>query len=286
MMVAWGLVLALGCGGDPSEDDLEGTTGTGTTDEGAPGVTMTTATTATTTTTGGLDSVGDEWGTSITDGSGTTGGVEDTLFGMSDDMPLVADIPDIKQGLLDGAWVTIEQVRPTSGRASLDLEQWFYVQDPLASAHMGLRVVLRPGDDVPPAGFEVDLEGYVQYDARGWRLDLESVITGGMQPSPPVRTVRIGALQGPTAATLDDSVVEVVEPSPLVVTRRGLVPGTLIVSASSSTSGVLVDLRPFGVTGLVLPPGTQLSRLRGVAEIGGSRPVVLPRSTDDLVMSQ
>jgi hypothetical protein len=281
IVVAWGVMLALGCGQpsegtDPEDASSSGSPATDT----SPGTTTTTTTSTTTTTTaGGLDTW-DTWSTTV--GGDSSGGVEDTFFGMSDDMPLVADIPTIKNGVLDGAWVVIEQVRPTSGRATLDLRRWFYVQDPLAPAHMGLRVMLRPGDDEPPLGFEVDLEGYVQHDAQGWRLDLESAIVGGAQPSPEPQPVGLATLFAPTGVALDDSVVEVVEPSPLVVTRRGVVPGTFVVAASSSTSTVLVDLRPFGVTQAMPSPGTTLARLRGVAELGGSRPVLLPRSVDDL----
>jgi hypothetical protein len=278
-LLGLGLVLALvGCG------DEAGVPGSGGEDDASSG----------TTTAGGgahdvddgglppVDTVGTTFG-----GGDSTGGVEDTLFGMSDDMPLVADIPDIKRGDVDeGTWVAIEQVRPTTGRASLGRDAWFYVQDPAAEEHMGLRVLLRPGDEVPSGDRWVYLEGYVRLDAQGWLLELESAIEGGMQPAVPARRLRVATLTAPEAIVLDDALVDVADPSALVVTRHGPVPGTVLVGRSTSTSGaLLVDLRPFGLDELVLPAGTHLARLRGVAEIGGARPVILPRSADDLVVA-
>jgi hypothetical protein len=278
--------LGAGCAGDGAYDPSfspEGTAeGTSTSGGGAQDVggdaPTTTSTTSTTSTT--WDSSGS--------GDGSTGGVEDTLFGMSDDMPLVSNIPDIKQGfVIPGMLVSIEQVLPTTTRASLGRDAWIYVQDPYAEEHMGLRVVLHRGDEAPPEGHAVYLEGFVQHDAQGWLLELEDSLTGGEEPSPQARRVRVATLTAPNAAALDDSVVDVVEPSALVVTRRGPVAGTLLVGAVASSSGaLLVDLRPFGLDDAVPSPGTHLSRLRGVVEIGGPRPVILPRSVDDLVVAR
>jgi hypothetical protein len=225
--------------------------------------------------------------TSGTDGeSGSTGGVEDTHFGMSDDMPLVADIPDIKRGLWgDDNLVTIEQVRLISGRAELDRDAWFYVQDPVASKYMGLRVTLASGDVMPTGPVFVDLEGYVRYDEQGWQLELQSAVEGGPHAGIRVQRVRIAALTADDAEIFDDSVVDVVEPVPLVVTRLGPEPGTLLVGETPTSSGaLLVDLRPFGLEQALPPPGTALSRLRGVVEMEGSRPVILPRNAADLVV--
>jgi len=276
-MMGLGLVVALaGCGdgtGVSPDPDFGGGGG---------------ADTDTTTTGGGTHAV-DEGGMPSVDsdeGGGSSGGVEDTLFGMSDDMPLVADIPDIKRGDLGvGTWVMIEQVRPTTGRASLGRDAWFYVQDPTAEQHMGLRVLLQPGDAMPSEDRWVDLQGYVQSDAQGWLLELESAVEGGMQSAVLPRRVRAGKLAAAETMTLDDALVDV-EPFALVVTGQGSVPGTMLVGATpNSRAAVLVDLRPFGLEELVLPAGTHLSRVRGVAELGGSRPVLLPRGVDDLVVA-
>lgn len=289
MVLAVALVpLWAGCGGDgvhdpsfPPEGASEGTTTTG---GGAHDVdgdvpSPPPATTGTTGTTS-WDSTGS--------GGGSTGGVEDTLFGMSDDMPLVSNIPDIKQGfVVPGMLVSIEQVLPTTTRASLGRDAWIYVQDPYAEEHMGLRVVLQGSDAAPPEGHAVYLEGFVQHDAQGWLLELEDSLTGGQEPSPQARRVRVATLTAASAVVLDDSVVDVIEPSALVVTRLGPVAGTLLVGAVASSSGaLLVDLRPFGLDDAVPPRGTHLLRLRGVVEIGGLRPVILPRSADDLVVAR
>ena len=222
----------------------------------------------------------------LDDGWGSSGGVEDTLFGMSDDMPLVADIPDIKQGLLDvTTWVRIEQIRPISGRAEFGRDAWFYVQDPAFQEYMALRVLLQPGDAMPSPDRMVDLEGWLLTDAQGWLLQLDSAVEGSVSLALPPRQVPVSTLLAADAAALDDALVEVSEPSGLVVRRRGIVSGTLLVGAAASSGAVIVDLRPFGLQ-LDLPPGTQLSRLRGVAEIDGSRPVILPRRASDLVVAQ
>ncbi len=237
----------------------------------------------------GIDAAGSSW-TTVGDSSGGVeeGGGQPTTFGMSDDMPLVADIPDIKRGRVgEGAWIMIEQVRPSTGRAELGGDAWFYVQDPVATEYMGLRVSVLPGDDAPAANRWVDLVGYVSVDDQGgWLLQLDTVVESGVHPGVrPVR-VHVSDLTASSAVIYDDSVVELYEPNLLRVTRQGPVAGTVLVGWTPTSSGaVLVDLRPFGLEGLDLPTGTLLSRVRGVAEIGGSRPVILPRTSDDLVVA-
>lgn len=296
-MITWGLAAAMvSCGGAlvPLEADLAtddetagvpASTGGGAHDvdggEGGAGGPPSASTTSTT------------YGDSEDWGGGSSGGVEGgggepTTFGMSDDMPLVADIPDIKRGdVPEGTLVMIEQVRPSTGRAELDFEVWFYVQDPTAEEHMGLRVAMPLGDTMPAQASWVDLVGYVDHDEQlGWRLELEVAFEGGQHPGVQAQRVRIAALTAADAGIFDDSVVHVAEPSTLVVTRVGSVPGTLVVgSASGSGGALLVDLRPFGLDDAVPPLGTPLSRLRGVVEIGGPRPMILPRSTDDFVVA-
>jgi hypothetical protein len=180
----------------------------------------------------------------------------------------------------------IEQVRPSSSRASRGRDAWFYVQDPAADKYMGLRVLLQRGDEMPAEDRWVDLVGYVGTDAQGSMLELEYGVIGGMQPAVPARRVSMAALTAFDADGLDDALVDVIDSSALVVTRLGPVPGTVLVGASASSSGILlVDLRPFELEDFVPPAGTHLSRLRGVAEIGGSRPVILPRGVDDFVVA-
>lgn len=284
-----GLVsVGVGCGGDPGtvdlDESLESTGPDPTSTTGSPGGMSNSATS-----TSGLP---DPDGGSLPPGGGTlddgagesSGGVEDTVFGMSDDMPLVADIPDIKHGLLDtSTWVLIEQVRPTTGKATYARDAWFYVQDPTFTEHMGLRVLLPPGDAAPDPTRLVDLEGWVLLDAQGWLLQLDSVVEGGPAEEVPPRQVSVFALNSADAVALDDALVGVTEPSGLVVRRRGAAAGTVIVGGATTRAALLVDLRPFGLD-LDLAPGTRLSLLRGVAEIGGPQPVILPRTGDDLVV--
>lgn len=289
-MACWrvtiGLVLALaGCGdglgspgNDGGDDDAVGTAGT----VGGP------------TSTVGEDEGGSPEGSEPDEGNPTLGGgnssgsVEETLFGMSDDMPLVANIPSIKRGdVALRAWVVIEQVRPSTSRATLGSDHWIYVQDPYAEEHMGLRVLLQSSDPDPLEGHVVDLEGWILYDAQGWLLELDSMVVGAEEPPVEPAELRVAALRSDDALVYDDALVEVVESSPLVVTRRGPVTGTVLVAAVSNTRAtVLVDLRPFDVE-LDLPPGTRLSVLRGVAELGGGgRPVLLPRDGYDIVVER
>lgn len=274
-----GLVCGgVGCGSDPSAVELDTSTESTSAD-------LTTTTSSSSTTIGG-GSPEPDGGDTTTSGGGSSGGVEDTVFGMSDDMPLVADIPDIKHDLFGvGTWVRLEQVVPISGRAELEGAAWFYVQDPTFEEHMALRVLLLPGDAVPSRERMADLEGWVQSDAQGWMLALDWAVEGGAAPAVQPRSVRVSTLVSAAGVALDDALVEVAEPSGLVVRRRGPVEGTVLVSGATTRGAVLVDLRPFGLAATTdLPPGTQLSRLRGVAELDGSAPVILPRSSGDLVV--
>jgi hypothetical protein len=290
-MACWrvtiGLVLALaGCGdglGSPGNDGGDGD---------AVGTTGTAGTVGSPTSTVGEDEGGSPEGSQLDEGNDTNGGssgsVEETLFGMSDDMPLVANIPSIKRGdVALRAWVVIEQVRPTTGRATLGRDHWIYVQDPYAEEHMGLRVLLQSSDLDLPEGYAVDLEGWILYDAQGWLLELDSMVVGAEEPPVEPVELRVAELRSDDALVYDDALVEVFESSPLVVTRRGPVTGTVLVAAVSNTrAAVLVDLRPFDVE-LDLPPGTRLSVLRGVAELGdGGRPVLLPRDGDDIIIER
>lgn len=281
-----GLVsVGVGCGGDPNAVDLDASpesTGADPTSTTSP-----TSPTSTTSTTGLPNPDGGPLdGSTFEGGEGSSGGVEDTVFGMSDDMPLVADIPDIKRGeIFLNTWVSIEQVHPTTGRATFARVEWFYVQDPAFEEDMGLRVILPPGDAVPSMGRTVDLEGWVHKDEQGWLLDLDWALEGSPAEAVPPRSVLVSTLYAADAGALDDALVEVAEPSGLVVRRRGTSAGTFIVGGVTTRGVVLVDLRPFGLD-LDLPPGTHLSRLRGVAELGGPQPVILPRDGDDLVVAQ
>jgi hypothetical protein len=279
--VTLGLVVALaGCGGVAGTPGNDGDDDVGTTMSG-PGGTV-----------GGPEGGSPDEGEfdegTLEGGGNSSGSVEETFFGMSDDMPLVADIPSIKRGdLAFNTRVVIEQVRPSTSRATLARDHWIYVQDPNAEEHMGLRVLLQASDPDPTGDRAVDLEGWVLYDAQGWLLELDSMVEGAEQP--PVEPVELGVadLRADEGLVYDDALVEVVESSSLVVTRRGPVTGTVLVAAAANTrSAVLVDLRPFDVE-VDLPPGTRLSVLRGVAELGGGgRPVLLPRDGSDIVVER
>ena len=167
-------MVGVGCGDDP--EDLDASTES----TGAEPTTSTTAPPAITSTTDLPDPGDGSPASTTTFGGGSSGGVEDTVFGMSDDMPLVADIPDIKQGLLGpNTWVWIQQVTPISGRAELEGQAWFYVQDPTFGEHMGLRVRLAAGDAAPSPERAVDLEGWVVTDEQGWLLELDWAAEGG-----------------------------------------------------------------------------------------------------------
>lgn len=102
-------------------------------------------------------------GSSGGDGSGTSGGPP---VGMDDDMPLVADIPEIQQGTLAiGTWVLLEGVVVTTPRADSDADegQELFVQDPAGGPWSGLRIQLPAAELVDPTmvGDEVDLIGRI-----------------------------------------------------------------------------------------------------------------------------
>lgn len=286
MIMAWALASGLGCGGEfePEGDDDEGTTAESASDATSGGARDVEGGGA-----GGAPT--DDQPTTSVGGGDSSGGVEEgggepTTFGMSDDMPLVADIPDIKRGLWgEGSWLSIEQVRPSSGMATLGREQWFYVQDPFATEDMGLRVHVLPGDAFPAQDRWVDLVGFVVIGTQGGpELQLESVAEGGLHPGVRPRRVRIANLTASNAGIFDDSVVELSEPGGLVVKRRGADMGTVLVGPTSVSGGlILVDLRPFGLDEIEPAPGTPLLRLGGVAELDGPRPVILPRTSEDLI---
>lgn len=215
-----------------------------------------------------------------------TGSVEEgTGYGMSDDLPLAAHIPDIKRGQVPpDTWIILEQVPPTTERAAFGSREWFYVQDPLAKAHTGLRIEVTPGTVLPEVDLWQDLVGWVRHDSQGWALELEHATGGPRHDGLEARPIDMAALYSSTAVEFDDTLVEV---SALDELQVGFWPMPGVVQARDPVSGesVLVDLRPFRLGYLELVPGMRLQRLTGVVEIGDGRPVVLPRTSDDIVAS-
>lgn len=284
MIMALGATLA-GCtdslltadSGDP-EDMGQGTDGPG---SGACGVGGDEGGT-----TAGLDSSFE--GGSFEEGGGSTGSVDEgTSIGLTDDLPLAVDIPDIQRGELPvGSWVVIEQVPASSGRASLGNHEWFYVQDPLAEAYMGLRVEVIPGDTFPEPERWLDLVGRVREDSNGWLLQLESITEGSIHEGVQARPIDVAALYSSTADELDDALVEVTAPDLLDVVHKIPASGVLVVRDAEGGRTMLVDLRPFDLEYLQLVPGMRLEQLTGVAEINGERPVLLPRTPEDIVLGR
>lgn len=106
---------------------------------------------------------GEETTVGSTSGGGSTGSAEDEGFGMDDDMPLVAKIPPIKEGLIPvGELVELRDVRATTpiGGASHGSLVELYVQDPEGGARSGILVrmpgelpgFVLPGDEVSVVG--------------------------------------------------------------------------------------------------------------------------------------
>ncbi|MEX1361491.1 MAG: hypothetical protein AB1Z98_00070 [Nannocystaceae bacterium] len=145
-----------------------GCTDGGQTTDPPSGVTETSGATETSPTTGSetpavCEGEGGWAGSSGGGGDSTSGGPP---VGMDDDMPLVADIPEIQQGMLAiGTWVLLEGVLVTTPRADSDAEegQELFVQDPAGGPWSGLRVQLPAAALVDPTvvGDEVDLVGRV-----------------------------------------------------------------------------------------------------------------------------
>jgi len=215
----------------------------------------------------------------------STGGIdENTTFGMGDDMPLVADIRDIKRGLLDERFVMIGPVPAISQRATLDGETWFYVQDPTLDEYMGLRITIDQEMDPPDFDHALTLVGTVRYAEAGWTLDLEDVLSS--RPHEGVAPIVLEPVQllGSSAAHYDDALVEIDAEVGLELVEEGKEAGTVMVRDDESGEQLLVDLRPFALDGLPFEPGMRLQRLAGVAEIFEGQVTLLPRSSGDFLL--
>lgn len=149
------------------------------------------------------DGDGGTWSTSFGDSSG---GAEDTGFGMDDDMPLVTAIPEIKGGQIAvGTLVEIQKVRvitPEGNAAHGGLLE-VYVQEPEGGARSGILVRLDgplslglvPGDEVTVEGTVRRAEG-VRYllastediTISSWQGDLGPAVldTADLVPYDPV----------------------------------------------------------------------------------------------------
>ncbi|MCH9683877.1 MAG: hypothetical protein K0V04_20765, partial [Deltaproteobacteria bacterium] len=142
---------------------------------------------------------GDQW----SDDSGSLDGSEDGgPLGMDDDMPLVANIPDLQQGLVGSErWVRIEGAVmitppvPTETGAGSEL----FIQAPAGGPWSGIRVRYDNRRTPPAVGEVVDVVGFVREHNGYYLVDLMAV--GSITPLGPT------ALPPATVVTVDDLAV-------------------------------------------------------------------------------
>lgn len=173
------MALATACTAGSSPGDLEGATDVASTDGSSTGASPSSSATGGPGTPPRCESDDDGWAGEGEDGYGEgsgTGGVEDTTFGMGDDMPLAVQIYEVQEGglfpgdriALTGVIVTSPSIRSETG--------WGYevfVQEQEGGPYSGLRV--RTGFD-PSAlfvrGQAVDLVGTVYAQGSYFLLDV------------------------------------------------------------------------------------------------------------------
>ncbi len=135
---------------------------------------------------------------------------DDSSMGIGDDMPLVASIPDIRQGAINlGTWVLLEDVviisPKTASEWSSDSE--FFVQDPAGGPWSGLRLRTGPLETIPAEGEAVDVVGRVRSGPGGRMLDVvipdEDIVGLGPVELPP-----------PTLVSIDDLAVATAQDNP------------------------------------------------------------------------
>ncbi len=219
----WLLALGLisGCtsdvggsgGGIPGDSASDGATSDGATSDGATsgGATSGGATSGGATSSGAVDGGsagstsqlcedgGDGWSgdqnTGSGDGSGSTGGGP---IGMDDDMPLVAMIPDLQQGVVPrGTWVQLEGVVVTTPPAQTETGLGFevFVQDPGGGAWSGLRIRMEAEAEALPMGEAVDVVGTLLAQDDYYLLELDEDGMTGLGP---------GVLPDPVVVSVDD----------------------------------------------------------------------------------
>ncbi len=221
---------------------------------------------------------GDDYG-------GSSGGADDTGFGMDDDMPLVTSIPEIKRGHLPvGTMVDVHAAVVTSPVSDSADVLGMFVQDEDALSFGGLRVAVSASSPGAPIGEMVRLTGTVaQHSVHGWYLDpLQLDATDFGVALAPVRAeVADIRPQGSRREALSDMVIMVTAAegeSLRVLQNIERRPGFLV------DDGVWVHLEVFGV-GVDLPVGTELDSITGILQSDGNVSMILPRDTEAIVLA-
>ena len=236
----------------------------------------------------GLDGWGDgnAGGDSFGDtGGGSTGGAEGDTFGMDDDFPIAAAIPDVQQGTFDlGELVELSQVVVTSpvGNSATGAERELFVQDPAGGLYSGILVRY---DQAPVAeamlvpGREVDVIGEVRGQDGHVLIHLlttgaSTISVGGMvaEPAPIQRFAEELAPDAPDARALDGVLVEILQP---LVTDEEACMGEFVVDDTVRVDDRFTDLP-------VVPTGQSLEAIRGPLAFGGDRYEIAPRTAADL----
>lgn len=216
------------------------------------------------------------------DDSQATGGVEESGFGMGDDLPLATEIPQIKQGQIPSrSRVELRGVVLSSPEGEIDLARSYFVRDPGLDSFAGLRLAVPPVFETPSGERTLELIGTVLLDdRRGWTLSLERVLeSSDSAPSiePVVTELAMIAQGGSQREALADMLVRIddSEGEMLWISNvRG--------NGFELSEQLVVDLEPFGVR--LDPPavGTTLTSITGLVLLEGEHTVLLPRSDDDL----
>ncbi len=274
--LGWTVTLALlagGCGGQGS---------------GGDGLPSTTEPTTGPTTTGSLatggpaqcEGSGDGWG-----GMGDSGGGMSTgggPIGMKDDMPLVASIPDIQQGVIDRdtlVSVTGVVVITPAADAETGTGLELFVQDPAGGQWSGLRLRGLDPAQLPAVGDQIDVEGTVLSRNGFFVVDVSSGADGsitalGPGVTPPLTVVSIAEL------SLDNMDARAYEGVPVrveqvAVTDDDPCDGEFIIEATAR-----VDDRFMPGALQAPPPGTVLTAVEGVLVYAEDSLELAPRGAD------
>lgn len=215
------------------------------------------------------------------DVSGSTGGVEDDGLGMDDDLPLVVDIPDIKDGSVAvGELVQVSKVRVITREAGASHGSLteLYVQDPEGGVRSGILVrlqaesgqQLQPGDEVSVVGIVRRADGIRYLLSAPEDLMLHG-FAGELEPTV-LETATLGAY-GPFVRNYEGSLVRLYD-----VNVTGQRP-----SGEPVLDGVVhLDARFAGE----LPPlrqGQPLSEVTGALMITPPGLAIGPRGRDEVV---
>lgn len=219
------------------------------------------------------------------EGGGSSGGNEGDTFGMDDDFPIAASVPDVQQGLFDlGELVEFSELVVTSpvGASATGAQRELFVQDPEGGLYSGILVrfdvapvneaMLVPGRMVDVVGEVRGQDGHVLIHVLP--SGFSTIALGGMtaEPPPEQRFAEELTPDAPDARALDGVLVEILEP---LVTDEEACMGEFVVDDTVRVDDRFTDLP-------VVPTGEALGAIRGPLTFAGDRYEIAPRTAADV----